>query len=99
LRRLGIRTASSLLDIARAPDADETLQEVERILTGDTSNDGSSLLQWLARQIAGDPSIRRIQEWHKSELADLTDECPTIVEGDVGDAESHARRQISRRAG
>jgi hypothetical protein len=82
LRTIGIRTASSLRTVARVNQAGRTREAVEKILETDTSANGPSLLQWLARQIAAEPSIRRIEQWHRSELANLDEDCPTIVEGD-----------------
>jgi hypothetical protein len=90
LRSIGIRTASGLRAVASAGEADGTRQAVERLLAGDMSPDGRSLLQWLAAQISAEPSIRRIQQWHDSELADVDQDCPTIEERGGWDADAGA---------
>jgi hypothetical protein len=85
LRNIGIRTASSLRAVAHAKDTDGTHRVVERILS-DASDRRPVSLQWLAAQIDSEPSMRRIRQWHKSELADLDHDRLIIEEGHVGDA-------------
>jgi hypothetical protein len=66
LRKLGIRTASCLSDVAKRPDAEGLRQAVERVLKdGETS--GSDILDGLVKQIDQEPSIRRVRNWYEAE--------------------------------
>jgi hypothetical protein len=83
LRRIGVRTATDLHEVAKAPGIDGTRHEVETILArdgggDDRKRDGASLLQWLARRIDAEPQVRRIRYWRESEHANLRPVGPTI---------------------
>jgi hypothetical protein len=67
LRKLGIRTASCLSDVAKRPNTDGLRQAVERVLKdGETS--GSDLLHGMVMQIDQEPSIRRVRNWYAAEF-------------------------------
>jgi hypothetical protein len=105
LRAIGIRTATSLLKVARANGPDGTRREVEKILATVPSTDGPAgerravdgpaLLQWLAAQIQAEPSMRRIRHWRSSELADL-DHDSSVIEVSSG---ADGRAGLGRRSG
>jgi hypothetical protein len=106
LRTIGIRTASSLLNLSRANGREGTRREVEEILATMPSTDGPAeehravdgpaLLQWLADQIQTEPSIRRIQQWRSSELADLDRDCSVI---EVRSGPANGRAGLGGRSG
>ena len=79
LRRLGIRTASDLLAVARDDGPVTRRPAVEAVLGGGAM--GKALLQGLAAQIAEEPSVRRIVQWRASEMAELECACPVIRDG------------------
>jgi hypothetical protein len=83
LRQLGIRTASDLLAVAREHGPVTRRPAVELVFGGGAR--GKALLQGLAAQIAEEPSIRRIAQWHRSETAELECLCPIIRDGSDGD--------------
>jgi hypothetical protein len=74
LRGMGIRTASSLLAVARDDDQHCRCAAAE-ILGGDP------LLKGLAGQIEKEPTTRRIQHWREAELTDLCIRRPLIKAG------------------
>ncbi len=78
LRKLGIRTASSLRNVARAEGQGQMRAAVEAILVGGPVVDGAAHLQWLAMQIDNEPSFQRIQQWYRSERVHATHDCPVI---------------------
>jgi hypothetical protein len=71
LRRIGIRTASSLLSAARAPEGDGWHKQAAGVL-------GEDVLEGLAQQIAEEPSTQRICHWRKTERKDLCEQRPLI---------------------
>jgi hypothetical protein len=76
LRAMGIRTASSLLAVARDSDQAERCAAAADVLGGDP------LLKGLACQIEKEPSTRRILHWREAELTDLSTRRPLIQAGD-----------------
>jgi hypothetical protein len=76
LRGMGIRTASSLLAVARDGDQKDRCAAAADILGGDP------LLKGLACQIEKEPSTRRILHWREAELTDLCTRRPLIKAGD-----------------
>ncbi|HKA82586.1 MAG TPA: hypothetical protein VKD21_01900 [Acidimicrobiales bacterium] len=76
LRGMGIRTASSLLAVARDSDQRDRCAAAADIVGGDP------LLQGLACQIDREPSTRRILHWREAELTDLSTRRPLIQAGD-----------------
>ena len=97
LRRLGIRTASDLLAVARDDGPITRRPAVEAVLGGGAR--GKALLHGLAEQIAEEPSIRRILRWHESEVAELESACAIIRDGsEPGGPASRARARPHRRA-
>ncbi len=104
LRRLGIRTASDLLAVARDDGPVTRRPAVEEVMGGGAR--GKALLRGLAAQIAQEPSIRRIVEWHTSEMAELERACPIIRDEREPDgpatrarARKHRRAETSAAAG
>jgi hypothetical protein len=75
LRSLGIRTASSLLDVARDADQQGRCAAAAEILGDDQT------LKGLACQIEKEPSARRIRHWREAELTDLCIRRPLIKAG------------------
>jgi len=75
LRGMGIRTASSLLAVARDTDQQDRCAVAADILGGDP------LLNGLACQIDKEPSTRRIRHWREAELTDLCHKRPVIRAG------------------
>jgi hypothetical protein len=73
LRRIGIRTATSLAEVARSRPTAGRRPRAETIL-------GAPVLRGLAAEIAREPSIRRIEQWRRSELADIDRGWATITE-------------------
>jgi hypothetical protein len=97
LRRLGVRTASDLLAVARDDGPVTRRPAAEAVLGGGAR--GKALLQGLAAQIAEEPSIRRILRWHASEVAELESACPIIRDGsEPGRPAPRARARPHRRA-
>jgi hypothetical protein len=76
LRRMGIRTASSLLAVTRDSDQEDRCAAAADVLGGDP------LLKGLACQIEKEPSTRRILHWREAELTDLCTRRPLIKAGD-----------------
>jgi hypothetical protein len=76
LRGMGIRTASSLLTVARDTDQKNRCAAAAKILGGDPQ------LKGLACQIEKEPSTRRIMHWREAELTDLSSPRPLIRAGD-----------------
>jgi hypothetical protein len=75
LRHAGLRTASSVLAVAKRPKEDEARQAVQEILA--TSGSGLTL-ELLASLIRHEPAMDRIQQWYDSEIADVKHPWPTI---------------------
>jgi hypothetical protein len=73
LRGMGIRTASSLCDVARDPKQKGRRAKAAAILGSEP------LLQGLASQIENEPSTRRIRQWRQAELTDLCTSRPLIT--------------------
>jgi hypothetical protein len=73
LRSIGIRTASSLCEIAL--DSKQTGRRAKAA----TILGGEPLLNGLARQIKNEPSTRRIRQWRDAELTDLRTSRPLIT--------------------
>lgn len=73
LRAMGIRTASSLCDVARDPKQKGRRAKAAAILGGEP------LLEGLANQIENEPSTRRIRHWRTAELTDLCNSRPVIT--------------------
>jgi hypothetical protein len=73
LRGMGIRTASSLCDVAHDPKQKGRRAKAAAILGGEP------LLEGLASQIENEPSTRRILQWRKAELTDLCASRPVIT--------------------
>jgi hypothetical protein len=76
LRGMGIRTASSLLAVARDSDQEDRCAAAADILGGDPQ------LKGLACQIEKEPATRRILHWREVELNDLCTRRPVIKAGD-----------------
>jgi len=71
LQAIGIRTASSLLAVARV-EGDGRRKQAAELLGGE------DVLEGLAQQIAKEPSTRRIRYWRETELTDLCVKRPII---------------------
>ena len=76
LRVMGIRTASSLLAVARDSDQKDRCAAAADILGGDPQ------LKGLACQIEKEAATRRILHWREAELNDLCTRRPVITAGD-----------------
>jgi hypothetical protein len=86
LRRVGIRTASNLVDVAGEPAGSGRRVKAEEALDGGGS--GACLLAGLARQIEREPSIRRVRYWYGTARAELSEPCPVL--GSDGQARENA---------
>ena len=81
LRGIGIRTASAVLDV-ESDGTDDLHASIDHILGRPAKRGGRALThESLAALIRREPAMRRITEWHSSELAVVGQECATITVG------------------
>jgi hypothetical protein len=76
LRHAGVRTASSVLTVAKLPINDPGRKSVEKIV----ASSGDLTLSLLVTLIRREPAMGRILQWYTSEFADVNKPWPTIEE-------------------